>query len=447
MRLMDMDELNLTFVSDKSASGIAQEVQRLVSAGTLGAGLRLPPVREVARHIGVSPATVGQAWKLLAEHGTIETRGRQGTFVVEPGSRQPWRQFRRVSGVDLPRDLSTGFPDPSLLPDLAPYLEEAGRLHRYRAYESVATLPELRQALADEVPVDILDDNVILATHVLGLMAEILPAIGGFKTRIIVGEPEFAPYLDLLERAGMLPCPVGFDDEGLRLDEVESVIEAGATAIILQTRVHNPTGVPTSPERLRKLALLCAENDVLILESDYFGALSSSPRMTAARWAPDHTLYIRSFSKDLHPDLRVVVAVGSGRIVQSVLRRRVGGFDVSGINQDLLRLMLNDPEARAVTARAKSEYDLRRTTFVRELDRHGIDVVSRDGFNVWVPVLNEQDALIHLAFHGISAAPGTAFQVRPGEPHLRVSVAGMGDDAIVIGQRVAAAAKATRAKV
>lgn len=442
-----MDELNLALVSDKSANGIAQEVQRLVSAGTLGAGFRLPPVREVARTIGVSPATVGQAWKLLAGHGTIETRGRQGTFVVEPESRQPWRQFRRVSGVDLPRDLSTGFPDPALLPDLAPYLEEVGRQHRYRAYESVSTLPELRQTLAEELPVDIGEDNVILATHVLGLMAEILPAIGGYRSRIIVGDPEFAPYLDLLERAGMLPCPVGLDEEGLRLDEVEAVIEAGATAMILQTRVHNPTGVPTSPERLRKLALLCAENDVLILESDYFGALSSTPRMSAARWAPDQTLYIRAFSKDQHPDIRVVAAVGSGRVVQSVLRRRVGGFDVSGINQDLLRVMLTDSEAREVTARAKAEYDSRRTAFVSELARNGIDVVSRDGFNVWVPVRNEQDALIHLAYHGISAAPGSAFQVQQAEPHLRVSIAGMADEAVPIAKRVAAAAMATRAKI
>lgn len=442
-----MDDLNLSFVSDTSATAIAQEVQRLVSSGSLPAGSRLPPVRQVAKQIGVSPATVGQAWKLLAGHGTIETRGRLGTFVVEPESRQPWRQFRRVSGVDLPRDLSTGFPDPDLLPDLAPYLQEAARQRRYRGYDSVATLPELRRALAEEVPADVKDENVILATHVLGLMAEILPAIGGFRSRIIVGNPEFAPYLDLLERAGMLPCSVGLDDEGLRLEEVEDAIDAGASAIILQTRVHNPTGIPTSPERLRKLALRCAERDVLILESDYFGALSSSPRMTAGRWAPEQTLYIRSFSKDLHPDLRVVAAIGSSRIIQSVLRRRVGGFDVSGINQELLRLMLCDADARATTARAKSEYDRRRTLFTAELARQGIEVSSKDGFNVWVPVRSEQDALIHLAYHGISAAPGSAFQVQPDGAYLRVSVAGMGDDAVDLGQRVAAAASATRAKV
>lgn len=271
--------------------------------------------------------------------------------------------------------------------------------------------------------------------------------IGGFRTGVIVGNPEFAPYLDLLERAAMRPCPVGLDDEGYRLEDVEAAIDAGASMAILQPRAHNPTGIPTSPERLRRIALLCAERDVLILETDYFGTLSSSPRMTAGRWAPDQTLYIRSFSKDLHPDLRVVAAIGSRRIIQPVLRRRVGGFDVSGINQELLRLMLTSSEARATTARAKMEYDRRRSLFVAELARNGITVTSRDGFNVWVPVRSEQDALLHLAYHGIGAAPGSAFQVNPSGAHLRVSIAGMDDEAVAIAQRMAAAASASRIKL
>jgi DNA-binding transcriptional MocR family regulator len=270
--------------------------------------------------------------------------------------------------------------------------------------------------------------------------------IGGYRTGVIVGAAEFAPYLDLLERSGMTAFPVGHDDEGLEFDGVDAAIEQGATAIILQPRVHNPTGVPMSLDRLRRIAIRCAEADVAIIESDYFGALSSSPRMTASHWAPEQTLYIRAFSKDLHPDLRVVAAVGAPKIVQTVLRRRVGGFDVSGINQQLLRLMLESPFVRKVTGEAKKVYDGRRSAFVSELARGGVEVKSTDGFNMWVPVRSEQDALVHLAYNGISAAPGSAFQVGGGEPHVRISIAGMGDEAVSIARLVAAAAGAFRVK-
>jgi DNA-binding transcriptional MocR family regulator len=342
-------------------------------------------------------------------------------------------------------DLSTGFPDPALLPDLTPYLAEAAERRRFRGYDSSPILPGLRDTLRRELAlVTTRDEEFLLSTHVLGLLTEVLPVIGGYRARVVVNDPEFAPYLDLLERAAMVPVPIESDAEGLRLDLCEDAIDQGASAIILQPRVHNPTGVSMSPDRLRRLSLLCAERDVLIIDSDYFGGLSSSAPMSAARWAPDHTLYIRSYAKDLHPDIRVVAAVGSPRIIHPLRRRRVGGFDVSGINQELLRLMLDAPEARECTAKAKEVYDRRRSDFIRQLGAADIHVISRDGFNVWTPVRSELDALVHLASNGIAAAPGSAFQVNDREPHLRISIAGMGDDAVGIARLVSAAARARR---
>ena len=62
-------------VDDRSARGIAAAVSRLVTAGTLPAGARLPTVRDVARELGVSPTTVSEAWRSLARAGAIQTRG------------------------------------------------------------------------------------------------------------------------------------------------------------------------------------------------------------------------------------------------------------------------------------------------------------------------------------------------------------------------------------
>lgn len=444
--LVRMAEINLAFVSAHSAETLATEIQRLVHSRELVSGERLPPVRSVARQVGLSPATVGQAWKLLAQHGVIETRGRAGTFIARTETPQPWRQFRNVSGVQLAHDLSTGFPDPELLPDLADHLSAAARAGRFRGYDSARISTDLLAGLKDEVIAPLTGD-VLLATHVLGLLAEVLPVIGGFRTPIAVGDPEFAPYLDLIERAGMTAAPFGYDDDGPRVDDVQRVLAGGAAAVILQPRVHNPTGRVTTEHRLREIALLCASRDVAIIEVDYFGGLSSSPRMSAAHWAPDQTLHIRSFSKDFHPDIRVVVAAGAPRILRPVVRRRVGGFDVGSVNQELLRLLVSSPEARATRDRAKVEYDRRRSTVVAELGRSGIDVLSRDGLNLWVPVRSEQDALVHLAHHGISAAPGSAFQVSDRrQPHLRVSVAAMGGVTVELAHSVAAAAGAYRVK-
>ncbi|MET0974667.1 MAG: GntR family transcriptional regulator [Leifsonia sp.] len=60
---------------------IAASIARLVTAGELAPGDRLPTVREVATRLGVSPATVSHAWQALARAGLIVSRGRAGSFV------------------------------------------------------------------------------------------------------------------------------------------------------------------------------------------------------------------------------------------------------------------------------------------------------------------------------------------------------------------------------
>src|SRR3954452_8422691 len=97
-------------VDDRSARGIAAAVSRLVTAGELPAGTRLPTVRDVARELGVSPTTVSEAWRSLTRAGAIQTRGRWGTFVAAPVlPRQRWRYSQLGDAIAaLPTDLSTG---------------------------------------------------------------------------------------------------------------------------------------------------------------------------------------------------------------------------------------------------------------------------------------------------------------------------------------------------
>lgn len=434
-------------VSDRSARGIARGVAGLIEDGVIAAGERMPTVRELAKSLNVSPGSISDAWRFLIADGALETRGRLGTFVLDASSVAPWRQFRGVVGADLPIDLSTGFPDPEWLIDLRPYLVRLGEAPPYEGYPRHELDPALAAVLAPLLPFAPSDENTVLATHVIGAMTELLPAIGGIGTGVIVVDPEFAPYLDLLERFKMQPMPVGVDDEGMVFAEVEAAVAAGAKAVVLQTRVHNPTGVSTSRARLEKLARLFAANDVWILDGDYYGELiPEEPRLTAAEWAPAHTVYIRGFSKDIHPDIRVAVMIGAPRLMRAVHRRRVGGFDVSRVNQDLLRLLLDDPQRRAQTERMRIEFARRQALFLGTMAAHGVVVRPSAGYNVWVPVRSEPDALVYLASNGIGVAPGSAFRVRDQSPHIRVSTAAMRGDVVALAEQIATAAAAGRAK-
>lgn len=64
------------------------QVARLVRSGTLGAGERLPPIRQLAADLELAPGPVQRAWRELEVEGLVHGDGRRGTRVA-PSER--WR--------------------------------------------------------------------------------------------------------------------------------------------------------------------------------------------------------------------------------------------------------------------------------------------------------------------------------------------------------------------
>lgn len=80
-----------------SASGgiptdqIRDQIRGLIATGALGAGERLPSVRQLAQDLDVAPRTVAKAYKVLEVEGMLQTRVGAGTRVAESASLTPVR--------------------------------------------------------------------------------------------------------------------------------------------------------------------------------------------------------------------------------------------------------------------------------------------------------------------------------------------------------------------
>ena len=76
----------------ESASGspvyqqVVDQVKRMIAAGTLRTGDRLPTVRELASQLIVNPNTIAHAYQSLEREKIIETRRGLGSFICEPDS-------------------------------------------------------------------------------------------------------------------------------------------------------------------------------------------------------------------------------------------------------------------------------------------------------------------------------------------------------------------------
>src|SRR5262245_27508232 len=65
----------------RSAVSIAASIEEALQSGKLPDGKRLPPIRELARSLPVSPVTVTAAYRLLGSRGLALGSGRLGTAL------------------------------------------------------------------------------------------------------------------------------------------------------------------------------------------------------------------------------------------------------------------------------------------------------------------------------------------------------------------------------
>jgi DNA-binding transcriptional MocR family regulator len=437
-------------ITDRSARGIATAIGRMVTAGDLDVGARLPTVRQLSRRLGVSPTTVGEAWRTLADVGAIETLGRNGTFVRQPTGPGGPRRYRRIAADGDHRghfalDLSTGTPDSSLLPDLSAALAHVSNRTLTSSYLDQPVLPELDEVLRDRWP--FVPEQITVVDGAMDALDRITQVVVRLGDRVVVEHPTFPPLLDLLEQIGVEVIGVPLDDEGIDPAGLRLALEQSPSAVFLQPRAQNPTGVNMSAKRAMEVAAAisesCVASNVTIIEDDHAGDIASGELHSIGRHLPARTVHIRSYSKSHGPDLRLAAVGGAGDVISRAANRRLLGPGWSSrILQAVLVELLDDRETLDALARSRDEYARRRRTVVEILDRHHVNTTGTDGINLWISVADERSALIALAAQGIGAAPGEPFMVLDHPDAMRVTVGLLGPntDIVAVAETLASTA-------
>jgi DNA-binding transcriptional MocR family regulator len=414
-----------------------------VRRGALTAGHPLPPVRELAATLGLSPATVAAAYRQLRQRGIVDTAGRNGTRIRPRPPVAPTRSSRRPPVPPGVLDLSAGEPDPRLLPHL-PALTHRAPVGYHRA----GPLPELAEAATTRLHADGLRVPALTVTGgALDGIDRLLAAHLRPGDRVAVEDPGWANLLDLVAALGLAAVPVPVDDGGPTVAGLRAALAAGASAVVVTTRAHNPTGAAVTATRAAALrGLLRGYRDLLVIEDDHAAELSPVP-LHALAGATDRWAFLRSASKAYGPDLRLAVLAGDEATVARVEgRMRAGAGWVSTILQRLVLALWQDETVARRVVRAREAYTARRTGLVSALVDRGLTVSCRTGINVWVPVPDETLAVARLRDAGYAVSPGALYRIAS-PPAVRITVAPLARSGIgPLADAVAAAVTATASR-
>ena len=426
--------------ADLDAKRIAHVIGRLVSSGEIDPGEKLPTVRELSRQLRVSASSVSEAWRILRAHAVISTDRRRGTVVRSSRGDVQGRYWNvHVAPGTLSHDLSTGTPNPKLLPALAPALERLQLETKITSYLDRPVIEKLEDLLRSDWPTP--PQRLTIVDGAQDALDRTIAAHVHLGDPVVVEDPTFPPIIDMLELAGAQVIGVPIDAAGIIPDSLEQALAERPTAMFVQPRAHNPTGASLTKSRRDELAKLLEPTSAVIVEDDHSGSISATELHSFAPSLPDQVVYIRSFSKSHGPDLRLAAVGGPARLLDPIINRRhLGPSWTSRLLQGLLYDLLTNPETQRAVSQATESYSDLRDRFVAKLGGMGVSSHPGTGINVWIQAADEQRAVVSLAAQGIGVAPGRPFMVVPNETDfIRATISTIGEDVDRIAGLVASA--------
>jgi DNA-binding transcriptional MocR family regulator len=416
------------------ASEISASVEAGVRSDALPSGAGLPAVRTLAADLGVSPATVAAAYQALRQRGIVETAGRNGTRIRPRPAVRGERASRRIAVPEGVLDLVSGEPDPRLRPPLTTALAAVAATDA-GGYATGGPLPELVDVAratfaADGIDLDGADFDV--TGGALDGIERVLAAHLRPGDRVAVEDPGWANLLDLLAALGLHPLAVPVDADGPTPAGLQSALVAGARAVVVTTRAHNPTGATVTADRAATLRAVLAEHSgVLVIEDDHAAQLSAEP-LHALAGATTSWAFIRSASKPFGPDLRVALVAGDETTIARVRgRQSVGTGWVSTVLQRIVLSLMTDPSVAKLVGAARKSYEQRRAALVSALIARGVPAVGRSGINVWVPLPggDETATVARLRDAGYAVAPGSLHRLAS-PPGVRITISNLDVDGV-----------------
>ena len=241
-------------------SSLQARLRVAIRDGRLRLGEALPATRQLALELGISRASVVEAYARLAAEGFLESRPGSATRVAH-GARSAIDGSRKLAARHAATyDLRPGGPDVSLFPWSA-WARAAMTVARTAPegvlqYGDPAGQPPLRAALAaylgrTRAVVAHPDELVVTAgvTQSLALLCRILVR-GGVRELGVEDPGPNTPERSLIRAAGMEPVPVRVDDEGI---DVGALAASGVRAVLVTPAHHYPGGAVLSAARRRAL--------------------------------------------------------------------------------------------------------------------------------------------------------------------------------------------------
>ena len=378
---------------------VVDRYAQAIRSGQLPAGSRLPTHRTLAAGERISLATATRVYRELEEMGLVSGETGRGTFVRDLSLPPGHGVDQQVVAADVV-DLNFNYPS---LPEQGDALREAlrqlamaGDIDSHLRYQPHAGRLAERDIIARHLTCQHFApdaENVLivngaqhgLAVTVMGLLrpgdvvAVDALTYSGFKALAALYHLELAA----------IPCrPEGPDLQALHTRCQQRRVRA----VYTMPTLHNPLGWVLNTGQRQALADLARQHDLLIIEDAAYARLVSRPPPPVVSYAPERTVYVTGFSKNIATGLRVGGVISPPRYRPEIERAiRATTWNTPTLISSLICAWIED--GTVARFETQKRQDARQRQQVAREVLCGLPVVSHpDSYFVWLPLGEESRA-------------------------------------------------------
>ena len=347
---------------------VAQTIREGIESGALSVGDKLPPVRELAWQLGITPGTVARAYTILTDEGLLEAEVGRGTFVAPPQTaikadvwnreQGDWRQDLEIEDTDVVSLFSPRLPD---MGQVAVMREAFRRVAEEPAadflnYPTRDAYAPVRQAVVNwlsPLALGPLEERDMVLSHggQGGIVLVLQAVLSGPKPVMLVEDLSYAGFRRAAEVLRAEVVGVAMDEHGVIPEALDRAARENDAQVFCTTpEVHNPTGSHTGLARRQELLEVAQRHGLEILEDDCYRMGAARAPSYRSLW-PEHVWHVSSISKELTPALRVGFALAP--LGRSADLRRVAEYGYFGLSRPLAevtRILLSDPRMKGICA-------------------------------------------------------------------------------------------------
>lgn len=441
---------------------IGQRMAGLIDDRVFRPGQRLPSVRDVAAHNGVSISTAVQAFQWLEERNLVLARPKSGYFVSPrskgpalPAVSRPPRHsvlIERASRTEMigwqAGEEGVSFAgacpkDPAFFDEarVRAAVNRATRAHRFSLveYSDSPGTRALREAVAQRalhLGCQFAADDVVVTASCLHAIHLCLQAVTQPGDVVALESPTHFGFLDLLESLQLraLEIPTHPRD-GLSLQALQLALDTQPVkAVLMVPTLSNPLGAVMRTADKRALVEMLAARQVPLIEDVVFSDLLASDERRQAAKSFDcegNVMVCGSFSKTLAPGIRLGWVEG-GRWKDRLRRlKRVQGVPTNVVLEhalaDLVTQAGYEARMRRLSAHMKQRLAEARRLIGETFPRGTRVSAPVSGYTLWLELPEQVDTMAlfeECREAGIIFGPGALFSATDRFRHcLRLSFA------------------------